>query len=155
MVAGSGDRHRIEYFEKIKVEPGKKILCRPFFLRELTPCVIDLLCLPEDRIDIRLCIQLFIDFFLFPFIGESQLVPQIIKAIVHRRGRKHQYFCAHTRLNHTVHQAHVPVFFFPTMGVCSISVTKIVALVDHHKVIISPIDPLNWKTDRRHSAVSG
>ena len=41
------------------------------------------------------------------------------------------------------------------MRVSSISVTEVMALIDYNKVIVSPVNSIDWETDRRHSTVSG
>ena len=41
------------------------------------------------------------------------------------------------------------------MCVGSVAVAEVMALIDYNKVIVSPVNSIDWETDRRHSTVSG
>ena len=84
MPARPGNRHAIQNLEKVKIESFQQGLCRALCFRKLAPGVIRLLRLPEDRVYIRLCIQLFIPLCRISFIGKCQLIAQIKKAVIDR-----------------------------------------------------------------------
>ena len=41
------------------------------------------------------------------------------------------------------------------MGIGTISITKVMTLIDHNKIIVTPVDPVDWQSDWCHAAISG
>ena len=144
MLPGPCDGHTVQQFKEVKVEPGQQVLRCPFWLRQLAPCVIYLLRLTKNGIDIRLDIQLLIEVIRIALISQRKLIPQIVKAVIDRGGGEHQDFGLNTGFYDSVHQPHIAVFFFTATAVCAISVSEIMAFVDDNQIVIPPVDAVNW-----------
>ena len=154
MLSGTRNGYAIQYFKEVKIKLGKKIGGGTLFLRQFTPCVIYFLCLPENRIDIRLDIQLFVKFRRIAFIGKSQLITKIVEAVINWGCGKHKYLCLDTWFDDSVHQTHIAILFFATFTVGTIAISEVMAFIYDDKVIISPVDSINRQSNYSVSAVT-
>lgn len=74
MFSGTRNGYAIQYFKEIKIKLGEKGSRSALILRQFAPRVIYFLRLPENRINIRFDIQLFVKFGWITFIGKCQLI---------------------------------------------------------------------------------
>ena len=72
------------------------------------------------------------------------MVSQVVEAVVHRGGRKHQHLGFHALLDNLVHQLLVAGF----LVLISIIVAEVVRLVDDNKVIVTPVDAIQRCAER-------
>ena len=70
------------------------------------------------------------------FVGESELVLQIIEAIIDRGCREHQHLGSHALPHDPVHQTLIPRL---AIFECVI-VAKVVRLVDDDQIVVAPVD---------------
>ena len=145
MLSGPGNGHAVQHLEEIKVKPGEKRRRCPLLAWQPAPGIVDLLRLAKDCINIRFRVQFFVKFGWVPLISQGKLVAQIVKAVIDRRGGEHQDFCLNTWTDYTAHEAHISVFPLPTAGSSSIPVSEIMAFIDYHQVVVSPVDPVDRK----------
>ena len=136
MLAGTGDGHTVKQLEKVKIEHIENRRCRPLFRRQFRPVVEDFLRPAKYLIDIFGGIEFFIDFLRLPFVCQCKLVSQIGKAVIDRCGGEHENFCFDAGSDDFVHQLLIArLFIFETANIA-----KIVRFVDHHKVVVAPVD---------------
>ena len=101
--------------------------------------------MPENRINIRFCIQFLIKISRITLISKRKLIAKVIETVINRRCRKHQHLSFHARFNHPVHKSHISVFFFTATAVCTVAVTEIMALVNNDQIIVSPVNTIYRK----------
>ena len=80
--------------------------------------------------------------FWFTFVGKCQLVAQVKEAVVYRCGGEHQHLGANACTDHLVEQLQVTVLLLLFIAVDLSAVAEVVALIDHHQVVIAPVDPV-------------
>ena len=155
MLARASDGHAVQNFKEIEVQPFQKICRCSLFFRQLAPGVVDLLSLAEHRVNICLCLELFIELCRISLIGQGQLVAKVIKTIVDGSGREHQHLGPDPGLDDSVHEPSIAVFpaVFQLMRSLARAVSEVMTFVDHHQVIVSPVDTVNRKSDHGVAAV--
>ena len=137
--AAAGDGDAVEHLEEIEVQRFEQRFCGALRRGKLAPCVEGLLCAAEDFINRVRCIQLGVDLRGIAFIGEGKLVAQVGKAVVDRRGGEHQHLRLHACTDDLVHQAQIAVLAF-ILTVSGAAVAEVVGFVDHHQIIVAPVD---------------
>ena len=99
------------------------------------------------------------------FVGQLQLVLQVVEAVIDRSGREHQHLGLDTSTNHPLHQLLVTVGFaflarlnhfhiviqFLIIDVSTIA--EIMALVNDYQVVVAPVDAFEVDTCR-HSTLA-
>ena len=110
MLAGTRYRYRIEQFKEIKIQRFKQRLRSSLRGREFYPRIVGTLRLLENGINAVVQVQQRIHLFRIVFVGQAQLVLQIVEAIVHRRCRKHQHLRLHALANDLIQQTLIAVF---------------------------------------------
>ena len=76
--------------------------------------------------------------FAIALIGQSQLISQVIKAIVDRCGRQHQYTGTGAGTNDLVHQVGVAVCLAVVVNVAAVA--EVVGFIDDHQIVGTPVD---------------
>ena len=109
VLAASGDSDRIEHLEEIETEHPKEPFSVALFVGKFCPDVISLLRLAEDVVDRSVGVEQRIHPLGVAFVGQLQLVFEVVEAVVDGSGREHQHFGFHSGTNHLVHQAQVTV----------------------------------------------
>ena len=129
------DGQGIEEFEEIEVEQVEQALRGSFFRFEAAPGVEGLLGAAEDLVDSGFGLELGIHRFGPAFVGEGQLVAQVVEAVVDRRCREHEDFGLNAFLDDLAHEALVAVFALAGRVV----VPEVVGLVDDDQAIVTPV----------------
>ena len=145
MFSGTGDRYGIKDLKEIKVHSFQQIVCCSLFHRQFAPGVEGCLRLPEYFIDRLGRIQFLIDQLRCTLISQCELVLKIIKTVVYRCSRKHQNLRLNTSSDNLVQKFQVPVFLLIISGYFS-AITEIMRFIDDHKVIVTPVQPIQIKT---------
>jgi hypothetical protein len=96
------------------------------------------LSLAEDFVDVLLGAELCVEVFRVAFVGQGQLIPQVVEAVVDRRGREHQHLGLDALFDDGIHQLLVARL----VVLEGVVVAEIVRLVDDHQVVIAPIDAI-------------
>ena len=79
-----------------------------------------------------------------PFIGQCQLVLEVGKTVVDRCSGEHQYLGFDPLLHHLAHQLLVARLFI----FVGIVVSEVVRLINHHQIIVAPVDTIERNTER-------
>ena len=148
MLAGTCNRYRIKQFKEIKIQSFKQRLRGSLRSRKFYPSIVGTLRLLENGINAIVQVQQRIHLFRIVFVGQAQLVLQIVEAIVHRRCRKHQHLRLHALANDLIQQTLIAIFLAVDIIVKFIgrkifacgrtAITEIMGFVNHHKVVIAP-----------------
>ena len=101
--------------------------------------IIGSLRITENIIYRIFCVQLIINFAAITFIGQLQLILQIVKAIINGSSRKHQHLCLHALTNNLVHQHRIAILFI--FAIKGTAITEIMRFINNYKVIVAPIYP--------------
>ena len=99
--------------------------------------------LTEDVVDTFVGRQQLVKSFGFPFVCQLQLVLEVVETVVDGCGREHQHLGLHARAYDLVHQSQVAVVAWILtilVGRHLAAIAEVVALVNHHKVIVAPVD---------------
>ena len=137
MAARPGDGHSVQNLEKVKIQHLHQPVSGAAGGIQLAPLIEHLLCVAENLIHAAADVQFTLPFAAIALVGQCQLVTQIVKAVVHRRGRQHQHTCARTGADDFVHQAGVTVFFSLIVHIPAIA--EIVGFIDHDQVVGAPV----------------
>ena len=78
-------------------------------------------------------------------VSESQLVFKVEKTVVDRSRREHKDFGVHAGKNDPVEKLQVTVFMLIFSRQFA-AVAEVVGFINHHKVVIAPIEPVQIKT---------
>ena len=106
------------------------------YLRRLQ--VEDTLRVREHLLDRRGHVQVLGEVLGLALVGELELVLQVVEPVVDRGGREHEDLGLHALLDDLAHKALVArLLLFGVVGVA-----EIVRLVDHHEVVVAPVDPI-------------
>ena len=105
MLAGTGNRHAVEQFKKLKIQGFQNGLWSAFLCRKFAPACECPLCLAKYFFDTVAGLEFGGEVFRFPLISERKLVTQVRKSIVYRRCRQHENFCFHASAYDLVHEA--------------------------------------------------
>jgi hypothetical protein len=89
-------------------------------------------------------LQLLAEVFGVAFVGQRQLVAQVVEAVVDRGGRQHQHLGLHALLDDLVHQLLVARL----LVLVGVVVAEVVRLVDDHEVVVAPVDPVQRCAER-------
>ena len=130
------DGQGIEEFEEIEIEEVEQTLRGAFFRFEAAPGIEGLLGAAENLVDAGLGLELGVHRFGLAFVGECQLVAQVIEAVVDRCCRKHQDFGLNAFLDDFAHEPLVAVFALAGWVV----VPEVVGLVDDDQAVVAPVD---------------
>jgi len=133
---GAGDGDRIQKLEEVEIKRRENSRWGPLLGREVRPCVEGRLRPAEDQIDVPLGLELRFEIFRLAFVSKSELVLQVIEAIVDRGCREHQHFRAHALAHDPVHRTLIPRL---PIFECVI-VAKVVRLVDDDQIVVAPVD---------------
>ncbi|MPM29595.1 hypothetical protein SDC9_76135 [bioreactor metagenome] len=77
-------------------------------------------------------------------VGELELVLQVVEPVVHRGRREHEDLGLHAFLDDLTHEALVArLLLFRVVGVA-----EVVGLVDHHQVVVAPVDTGQIQAER-------
>ena len=101
------------------------------------------LCLTENIVNGVLSFEKSVDVRGVALVGESKLILQVIKAVVDRRCRQHQYFGFDTGSNHFVHQLEITVLAWVLVvlvGSYFATVAEVVAFINNHEVVVAPVN---------------
>src|SRR5690606_18154552 len=90
----------------------------------------------EDFFHASASTQLLTEIFRFTFISQGKLVAQIIESIINWGSRQHENLGFNALTNNLIHQLLIASFSVFNRVV----VTKIMRLVDHDQIIITPVD---------------
>ena len=147
MLSGTGYRYTVQKFKKIKIKRPQQRIRRARFGRQFAPRIVCCLRLTEDFVNAFCCCKFFIDLLGIALISKSELIFQVDKLVIDRRCREHQDFCSHTRSDNSVHKFQITVFL------CVLSrnfaaVAKIMAFINHNKIVISPVQAVEVDTVR-------
>ena len=91
------------------------------------------------------------------FVGQLQLVLEVVEAVVDRSGRKHQYLGLDTCTDNLLHQLLIAVFLawlilfnfvIQILVIHIATITEIMALVDDNQIVVSPVDAFEVDTCR-------
>ena len=137
MLAGACNGHGIQNLKKVEVEHTHQLLGCALAGGKLAPCVKLLLCRAEDFLHAAVGVQLVLPRAAVALIRQRQLVAQVIKAVVDRRGGKHQHTGARTGADDLVHQLGVAVGLAVVVHIAAVA--EVVAFVDHSKVVGCPV----------------
>lgn len=148
MPAAASDGNAIQQLKEVKIEGLEQRLCRALTDGQLAPGIECGLCTAEDLINRVRGIQLFVDLGGIPLISQGELIAQISKAIVDRCCREHQHLGLHASADHLVHQAQIAVFAL-IFAAAQTSVSEIVGFIDHHQVIVSPVEQREVRLPRK------
>ena len=143
VLTASGDGDRIKHFEEIEAEHPKEPFGVALFVGEFCPDVISLLCLAEDVVDRSVGVEQRVHSLGVAFVGQLQLVFEVVEAVVDGCGREHQHLGLHSGTNHLVHQAQITVLARVIVVIvpCDFAaVAEVVRLINDHQVIIAPVD---------------
>ena len=101
------------------------------------------LCLAENIVNGVLGFEKSVDVRGIALVGESKLILQVIKAVVDRRCRQHQYLCLDSGSNHFVHQLEITVLTWilvVLVGSNFASVAEVMAFINNNEVVVAPVD---------------
>ena len=87
MPAAAGNGDAVQHLKEVKVEGFQQSIRGALLHRQLAPRIERLLCVAENFVDGMRGVQLVIDLPGIAFIGQRQLIAQIIKAVIDRCGR--------------------------------------------------------------------
>ena len=101
--------------------------------------------LPKNFIDALGCTELLIHLRGITFISKRKLIFQVNKFVIDRCSRKHQDLGFHAGTDDPVHQLQITVFpcIFPRHFP---AIAEIMALINYHKIVISPIQTVQVNT---------
>ena len=157
MAANTSYSHGIEQFEEVETEFFKQPFRGTMLWLQFGPFIVSQLCGTEYIIYASAYIQGVINLLRMTFIGQLQLVLQVVEAVVNRSSRQHQHLGLDTCTDHLLHQLLVAVGFtwlnqlhiviqFLVIHVATIA--EIVALVYDNEVVVAPVDAFEVDTCR-------
>jgi len=135
MATRTGNGQVIEQGKVVEAEHFDQQERRFLVLGQVEPAIEGFLCPPGSAVDTGDAV-----------LGERRivalgdkgnLVAQVSQPVIHRGRRKHQDACFHTFADDLAHQAVVARFVALTRR---LFVAEVVRLVDHHQVVIAPVD---------------
>ncbi len=88
--------------------------------------------------------QLLAEIFGLAFVSQRELIAQIIKAVIDRGGGQHQNFGFNALADNLIHQLLIAGF----TAFNGIVVAKIMRLIYDNQVIVTPVDAIQWNTER-------
>ena len=109
------------------------------------------LCLAENIVNGVFGFEKSVDVRGIALVGESKLILQVIKAVVDRRCRQHQYLCLDSGSNHFVHQLEITVLarvLIVLIGSYFATIAEVVAFIYNHEVVVAPVDAFKVCTIR-------
>ena len=144
MAARTRHCHLVEHAEEIHVETGGKRLGCSLVGIELLPFVERFLRMTKDVFDIGIKPKAFGPRARVALVRQRQLIAQVAKTIVHRRGGKHEHLGGYAVAHHSVEQALIAALFdflavFGRFGGI-VAIAEIMALVDDNQVVCAPVD---------------
>ena len=153
MLPAARNGHAVQHLEKIKVQRLEQRFGRAPLCGQLAPCVEGLLCAAEDLVDGMRGVQLVVDLRSIALIGQCQLIAQVVKAVVDRRGREHQHPRAHPCANDLVEQPQIAVLAL-VYAAHFAAISEIVGFIDDYQIIVTPIQARQIDP-ARHSGFAG
>ena len=143
MPAAARHGHLVENLEEIKVQTVHQILGSALLRVELRPRAVCLLRVAEHGIDVRRKPELFRPIVVVALVGQCELVLQVAEPVVHRGRGQHQHFRPHAPADNLLQKLLVPVLLVVRLNRGIIAVAEVVRLIDHHQVIVAPVDHAN------------
>ena len=138
VLARPGDRDTVEQFEEVEIELGQDCFGSPLFRGQFRPAIERGLGSAEDFFNAGCGVQLLGKNVRLTFIGEGQLVAQVIEAVVDRGRRQHEDFGFDPGPDDLVHQLLITGFLLLE----GVIVPEIVGFVDDDEVVIAPVYPV-------------
>ncbi len=139
----AGDGDGIQNLEEVEAEHSEKAVRSALFAGKLCPDVIGFLRLTEDVVNGRLRIEKVIHTADIAFIGQLELVLEVVEAVIYRRGGEHQDLSLDSSTDDLVHQAEIAVFtrIFVIIAPGKLAaVAEVVGFVNDHEVEVAPVD---------------
>ena len=143
MLTRASNRYGVEHFKEIKTKAVEQCLSSTLLGRKFAPVVESSLCLAENIVNGVLSFEKSVDVRHVALVGESKLILQVIKAVVDRRCRQHQYLCLDSGSNHFVHQLEITVLTWilvVLVGSDFATIAEVVAFINNHEVVVAPVD---------------
>ena len=143
MLARACDGHAVQQLEEVEVQRVQDGACGALCRGQPGPGVEGSLRATEDFFDALASLQLLAKRLRFAFVGQGELIPQVVEAVIDRRGRQHQHLGLHAFPDDLVHQLLVARL----LVLVDVVVAEVVRLVDDHKVIVAPVDPVQRRAE--------
>ena len=134
---GTSDGDRVQDLKKVEVQHPHQLVGGALLYVPFTPNIEGLLGIAEDLFHAAVGVQLFFPDLTVALIGQCQLVAQIIKTIVHRRGGEHQDAGAGAGADDLFHQVVVAVKL-SILWIAAAAVSEVMGLVNDHKIVNTP-----------------
>ena len=80
-------------------------------------------------------------------ISKRQLVAKVVKAVVDRCSREHQYLCFHACAHHFIQQLEVSVLLLIFAGDFA-TVAEVVTFVNNYQIVVAPVQAIEIQTIR-------
>ena len=143
MTAGAGNGHAVQELKKVEVQCAKQAVRRALCRIKLTPGIERPLCLTENLVDRLAGIQFSVNQLCVSFIGQRQLIAQIIEAVINRSGGEHQYLGLDACADHFLHQGFIAIVTLSLVHTDAAgAVAEVVGLVDDHQIIVAPVEAI-------------
>jgi hypothetical protein len=136
--ARTGNGDAVEQLEKVEIQAAENCGGGALFRRQGGPDIECCLGTAEDAVDVLSRAQLAVERVTVAFVGQRQLVFQVVEAIIDWGRREHQHLGFDALADHLVHQPLIAGF--PVL--VDVVVAEVVRLVDHHQVVVAPIDAI-------------
>ena len=143
MFSGASYSNAVENFKEIKAQRVEQSFGCALAVGQVRPAVESSLCLTEDVVNSRCCVEQRIDLVRLSLISECELIFEVIKTVVDRRSRQHKHFCFNAGADNTVEQLEIAVLariLVVLIGGDFTTVAEVMAFVNNHKVEVAPVD---------------